>query len=1582
MKQSGTPSEAVAIIGLAGRFPGARNVEEFWRNLRAGVESIRFFDEKELEASGIGPEIYTRPDYVRAKGLCDDVEMFDAGFFGLTPREAEIMDPQHRLFLECSWEALESAGYDFEEWGGRIGVYAGSSMSTYLLVNLLSNPELFERVNGLQARIMNDRDFLTTHVSYKLNLEGPSIAVQTACSTSLVAVHLAAQALLDGECDMALAGGVTLRFPYKVGYLYQEGGIWSLDGHCRAFDAEARGTVEGNGAGVVVLKRLSDALADADFIHAVIKGSAINNDGARKAGYTTPSAESQARVVTEALALAGVEPETISCVEAHGSGTPLGDTIEVTSLIKAFRTERKNFCALGSVKTNIGHMDNAAGVAGLIKMIQALKHKLLPPSLNFKETPPQLSLAQSPFYVNTTLAEWRAGDTPRRAGVSSLGIGGTNAHVVLEETPARAESGPSRPWQLLLLSAKSDAALATMTTNLTEHLKQNPDLKAADVAYTLQVGRRRFTHRRALVCRDTEDAVKALTAGDVRRVLTGVGESGAPGVVFMFPGLGDHYAGMAAGLYHAEPTFRAHVDRCAELLKPHLNLDLRDLVCQHQPVGAGPGGNGDGAAAAPRHPDLRKLFAPAPEDEVTRKLNLTYLAQPTVFVIEYALARLLMSWGVSPQAMIGYSIGEYVAACLAGVFSLETALALVADRARMIQELPGGAMLAIPLPDAEVCPLLDHRLSLAACDGPLLSVVGGTHEAVDALARELENRDIACLRLSSTHAFHSQMMEPITSRFVRRVSEVALMPPRIPFVSNFTGTWITAEQATDPNYWACHMRHTVRFAEGLGELLREPQRIMLEVGPGQTLGTLVRQHPAVRADHLILASLRGRHDEVSDEFFLLHTVGRLWLAGCRLDWRGFYAHERRGRVPLPSYPFERRRYWIEPGSAGASAALRVASAPKSGLADWFYRPVWKQSCDPGPPAETLSADGSNWLIFLDELGNGARLAEELARGGCAVVCVEAGEGFAVRGENLYAVNPQQRHDYNSLVRALIDRQLVPHRVAHMWSVTASDGVTAAAREFDGQLQVLGYSSLLLFAQALGEQGVTAPMRLDVISNHLYGVTGDEPLCAQKATLRGACKVIPQEYQNLTCRSIDIVTPAADTPADGRTIEQLVRELTSPSVDQLVAYRGRRRWVVDYEAARLERSPGAPPRLREGGSYLVTGGLEEAGIVIAEHLARTARAQLTLVAEPEFPPQDKWEQWLSAHDDDEPVSRRIRRLHALEASGSRVLFFIADVTNEEQMRVVVARTCARFGKIDGVIHAAAGAGAGIIQLKTPEMISAALTLKLKGTLVLASATDDLALDFFALFSSITSIAGGFGQADLCAASAFLDAFAQQRALSDKGFTASINWGLFQWDDWHLSAPGDLAMQSQLSETLQTYGIGAQECQEAFDRILTANSPQVIVSPRRLRSVMEQTDKLTAANLLATLRQTNAAGGHRRPELATAYVAPRNEVERAVAAVWQDSFGIEQVGVWDNFFELAGNSLLAIQIVTRLRNNFQVKLPMTALFESPTVAELAARVEEALRPASEADELERMLREIESLSPEEAERRLAEELGAGE
>ncbi|PAX59717.1 type I polyketide synthase [Brunnivagina elsteri] len=879
-----TNLDGVAIIGMVGRFPGAANVDEFWENLCAGVESTTFFKDEALDAS-IEENLHKDPNYVKAKGIIEGAENFDAAFFGISPREAQLMDPQARVFLELAHEALENAGYTPETFAGLIGLYAGSGQNTYFERHICGRPEIVDRLGAFQTMVANEKDYLTTRASYKLNLTGPSISVNTACSTSLVAIAQAFGSLMSYQCDMALAGGISISTPQNSGYLYQEGGMLSPDGCCRPFDAKAQGTMFNNGAGIVVLKRLEDAINDGDRIHAIIRGVGLNNDGAGKVSFSAPSVKGQAQAIQMAQAYAGFEPETITYIEAHGTATPLGDPIEIEALTQAFRaqTDAKQFCAIGSLKGNVGHLIAAAGVAGLIKTVLALKHKKLPPSVNFEKPNPEIDLANSPFYVNTKLVEWQAGETPRRAGVSSFGLGGTNAHVVLEEAPEMEPSSASRPKQMLLLSAKTSTALEKATSNLKDYLQKHPDINLADVAYTLQQGRRTFNHRRALACGDTQEAIAILESLDPNRLVTRQTEVGDRAAVFMFPGQGSQYVNMGRNLYDSEPVFRSAVERCVEILKPLLDRDLREVMY------------------------------PANGDEETAQISLrqTIYTQPALFVIEYALAQLWQSWGVKPTATIGHSIGEFVGACLGGVFSLEDALKLVATRANMMWQMPPGAMLSVRLPAAEVEKRLSGELVIAAINGPSLCVVSGTTEAVAAFQQKLEVEEIACRHLHTSHAFHSPMMEPLVEPFAQIVREIKLSPPVISFVSTVTGDWIADEQATDPMYWANHMRATVRFAQAVQTLWQQSDCVLLEVGPRNTTATLARQQVKNPKQQVAIASLASSADDNAEWTAIQQAVGQLWSAGVSLDWESYWANQKRHRLALPTYPFERQRFWLD-----------------------------------------------------------------------------------------------------------------------------------------------------------------------------------------------------------------------------------------------------------------------------------------------------------------------------------------------------------------------------------------------------------------------------------------------------------------------------------------------------------------------------------------------------------------------------------------------------------------------------------------------------------------------------------------------
>ncbi|MET0622968.1 MAG: SDR family NAD(P)-dependent oxidoreductase [Pyrinomonadaceae bacterium] len=1553
----------VAVVGMAGRFPGAKNVEEFWQNLVGGVESVSFFSDEELLRAGVEPELLAEANYVKAGAVLEDPEYFDAAFFGLTPREAEMMDPQHRLFLEEAWGALESAGYAAEKFAGRIGVFAGESFNAYLFNNLAARRELVEAVGTFQTLIGNDRDHLTTQAAYRMNLKGPCVSVQTACSTSLVAVHLACQSLLSRECDMALAGGVSIGVPQVQGGVYQEGSIISPDGHCRAFDAAAAGTVKGSGVGVVVLKRLSDALEDGDPIEAVIKGSAINNDGSGKVGYTAPSVEGQAGVITEALAVAGVEPDTVSYVEAHGTGTALGDPIEIAALSEAFgATAKKNFCAVGSVKTNVGHLDAAAGVTGLIKAVLALKHRQIPPSLHFEQPNPNIDFSRTPFYVNAKLADWESNGSPRRAGVSSFGIGGTNAHVVLEESPSLQPSGASRPYQLLTLSARTPEALESATANLATHLRAKRESGLADIVYTLQVGRKGFAHRRTLVCRDAEDALRALEPLDAARVHTNFVEGEPGGVVFMFPGQGSQYVGMARELYEGETTFRAEVERGAELLRAEAGLDLIGVLYPRD-------GEGSAEAAAER-------------------LAQTAVTQPALFVVEYALAKLLGEWGVRPSAMIGHSLGEFVAATLAGVFTPEEALRLVAARGRLMQQMPTGAMLAVPLSEQEVRPLVGGALSLAAVNGPALCVISGEAEAVARAEQQLAAGGVECGRLHTSHAYHSATMEPASRQFAEEVRKANPRAPQIPFISSLTGTWITEREATDPQYWSRQLRETVRFGAGVAELLKGQGRVLLEVGPGRALSGLAVQQRNGSGNHQVLSSLPHPRDRKSSSASLLDALGRLWAGGVEVDWSAFYARERRRRTRLPTYPFERQRFWVDAEPQG-HAARRDALSRKPDAAEWTYVPSWRRSVvRPEAVEQDARPEGACCLVFADESGLGQRVARRLEAEGAEVFVVRAGERFGKVSEREFEVGPNSREDYDRLLGELHASGKTPEAILHLWNVTDEPGAAVTAETFAAS-QSKGFDGVLALVQSLGEQMLTEALRLVVVTDNMQEVTGEETLAPEKATLLGLCKVIPQEYPQFDCRSVDVALPPREAEREALA-DNLVAELKAGDPGAAVAYRGRHRWLQAFEPLRLAGAgTGTQPRagrLRDGGVYLLTGGPGDIDLALARSIAASVRCKLVLNGYAHLPAREEWPGWLSAHEEEpeheDETSRRIRALMELEAAGAEVMLGGADVADREQLAALVAQVRERFGPVSGVFHTAAVTGGGMIQLKTPEAVAEVFRPKVLGTLALHAALADAPPDFLLLFSTSIALTGVFGQVDYCAANSFLDAFARAAGARGRTFTAAINWNLPRWEGWADSvATGVTGFEAQFAEQLRAYGISPEEGAEATLRVLSDAQPQVVVSTQDFQSLLEAQKADAENGLLAQLQAGHGGGGVERGEGMAGYVAPEGEMEQSVAGLWQELFGVGGVGRHDNFFELGGNSLLAIQLVSRVRKVLQVELPLSRLFESPTVAGLTAAIEESRQGSKETEEIERLLREIEGLSAEELQAHLSDELQAG-
>ncbi|MDP0490528.1 MAG: amino acid adenylation domain-containing protein [Verrucomicrobiota bacterium JB023] len=952
--KSDSNSSDLAIVGMSCRLPESPNTQAFWQNLLDGKECLTRFTEEELQAAGVDLDaIRNDPTYVPVKGMMKDVELFDAQFFGILPNEAKLMDPQQRIFLELAWECLEDAGYNSETYPGKIGVWAGNYLDTYAIANLATDrkwladwiPQI--QVGSLQAELGNDKDYLATRVAFKLNLRGPAMTVQTACSTSLVAIAQACQSIRAGQCEMALAGAIIITLPNTKGYHYTPDSILSRDGSCKAFSDQATGTVFSNGAGLVLIKKLDDALRDGDHIHAVIKGCALNNDGGNKHSYTAPSIDGQADVITSAIKDAGVDPSTISYVEAHGTGTPLGDPIEIAGLTKAFRSlgvSHQQGCALGSVKTNVGHLDVASGVTATIKTAFALEHGQLPATLHYEKPNPKIRFEDTPFRINAELSEWETREVPRRAGISSFGVGGTNAHLILEEPPRIESSESTRPYQIFPLSARSETALANMRENLVAHFskKPNPQAKlptAADVSHTLRIGRKEFARRMILVGSALEHLDKAKVAKGSPAQLD------AP-LVFMFPGQGSQTVGMGKDLYASEPYFRAELDRCAKLLEPHLGEDIRDTLFP-EALSATSGSGGQ-----------------SPEDAAHR-IKQTVMAQPAIFIHSYCVARLLMHWGLKPTALVGHSVGELVAATLSGVISLEDALRILAHRGRLMQAVEPGGMLSVRLSESELTPLIPDRLDLAAVNGPALCVVAGPHEELSAFEAELTARDVACKSLHTSHGFHSWMMDAVIDPFREVIATAQLSPPSIPIRSTVTTEWLTDEQATDANYWASHVRRTVRFTEAAAHFCESPETTLLEVGPGQTLSTLSRQVTQKGGKQAIFSTSGHATSGESDALTLQLALGQLWIHGHSIDWQAYDEGQKRKRVPLPTYPFERKRFWIEPqpltDPAPATIAQVDSPAPSATSSPPFHSPASSTSQSVPPvsaptPAPSVTTD--------------------------------------------------------------------------------------------------------------------------------------------------------------------------------------------------------------------------------------------------------------------------------------------------------------------------------------------------------------------------------------------------------------------------------------------------------------------------------------------------------------------------------------------------------------------------------------------------------------------------------------------------
>ena len=1492
--------ERVAIIGMAARLPGAETVAEFWELLVNGRSGIRVLSHEELREAGVDEATIGSDDYVPAWASFADPTAFDAGLFGYSPREATLLDPQHRVFLECAWAALEDAGHDPEDRDVRVGVYGGAALNAHL-VALHRDVALRESVSPVEAVVSNVVGLMPTRVAYHLDLTGPACAVQTGCSTSLVAVHVACRSLLDGDCDVALAGGVTIAQAQPAGYRYQPGGIASPDGACRAFDAGGRGTLFGNGVGIVVLKRLAAALADGDPIRAVIVGSAVNNDGADKVGLLAPSVGGQAAAIETAWRRAGLDGSAADYIEAHGTATELGDPIEHAALVRALAASLSRAgvrCGLGSVKTNLGHLDAAAGVAGLIKTVLALEHETLPASLNFTRPHPQIDFAGGPFEVVAENRPWPRGARTRRAGVSSFGMGGTNAHVVVEEAPRlpdRSAAG-DEGWQFLPLSARTPEALGAIAHQLSVAWKAGPDLELGDVAFTLQRGRRPLSERRLVLARDRDEAIAALDA-PAPPMLTARAGSERRSLVFMFAGQGGQFPGMARRLSAAEPVFLRALDECAELMAPEL--------------------------------DLPALLAPSTDPGV---LAQTANAQPILFAFEYALARLWQSRGVRPDAVIGHSVGEYAAACIAEVFSLPDAVRTVLVRGRLMQECEPGAMLAVLAESETVQGYLGDGVELAAWNAPDNIALAGPAEQVDALRRRFEADGLTCRRLEVSHAFHSAAMDPALEPFREHLSGLALNAPSIPLVSNRTGTWLDAEQAIDPDYWVDHLRHPVRFAEGLETLRAHDDPVFLELGPGATLG---RFAAAAAGATVAIPSQPPAAQAAHGERWFAQALGRLWLNGIRVDWERADRDFVPRKVSLPTYPFERTRYAPESAPVAGLTNDEPGAARISDISGWFHVPTFERV----PQVVDVGDQPQTWVVCG---------TADLAEPPPGVRIIRAGDGpFGGSADGGVTVDSHSRVDYG---RALDDLAAEGIDVTQWVQLPAADG----GQDLD---------ALIALAQTI--QMRAAPLVLSVVTTSACEVVGNEALQPSNAAAIGLCQVLPQEVPGLQCRVIDVDARGLGPSGDGST-GALMAELAARADWQTrtVALRGRHRWVRRHRATPLPAA--RRDLLRPGATYAVVGDLLGGlGMVYARLLRRMLGARVILIGRADLPAPGEWERRQATQGALHPVNQFIQRVKELGQEGEHWELHAVDLADGAALAQAIARGTARFGPLAGVFHAdVTGDGAACaLSSLDPDERSRIMRTKVSGSRALEAALRGHEPQFVVLQSSLSAVVGGAGLAAYAAASSVLDAFAEE--VNAK--TAATRWVSINWDACRLDDDPPVRASAWLAGALSP-----DEVWRATTRILAApDLGQVAVTPwplpPRLREAFDP------ASVCAG-RVGRRGGAEVR---ASSHVEPTTAIEKAVAQAISELLGLPEVGRDDDFFALGGNSLLAIQAVTRLRKEFGVDLPMRALlFEDASVAAIARVIEDHLGHLLEEDvvAIEDLLDEIETMSPDEAARKL--------
>ena len=1342
MENNDSAKRRIAIVGFDCRLPEADTVEEFWKNLLAEKESMTVFSEEQLLASGISPATFNNPHYVPIRGVIKGPDQFDAEFFNFTPREAELLDPQQRLFLECAWHALEDCGIDPFNTQKKIAVLGGVG-SPYHFFDTLRNKNVQKFASGTAITTSNDKDYVTTRVSYKLNLTGPSFDVQCACSTSMVSVVLGIDSLLNYQSDVVLAGGSSLELAEHQGYMYQPGGLESPDGKCRSFDKDAAGTAFSRGCGVVALKRLEDALEDKDHIYAVILGGSINNDGNRKAGFTAPSVQGQVEVITEAIELAGIDPSTITMVEAHGTATPVGDPIEVASLTEAFGlyTANKGYCALGSVKTNIGHTDIASGIASLIKAALSVKHGIIPASLNFHEPNPAINFADSPFFVNTKTTEWTHPGAPARALINSFGVGGTNACVILEEPPPFEDVLPQHDHDLLFISAHHKDSFKKYCENILLFLENQPETNLNGLAHTSRTGRRSMKYRGAIAFRDRNDLLTKLGAG-----LAPVNSktAGDKGLVWMFSGQGNQFVNMGRELYAENQVFRETVDYCATLLQPIIGLDIREVMYPTEQY----------------------------HDEALALISRTYITQPAIFIVSYAIARVLQGYGLSPDALIGHSVGEYVAAALSGVMPLDDALKAVALRGTLVYDLPEGSMLAVLLSEDELAKVLPAELDIAVINSPELVVVSGTTADIEAFAAQLKKKRIVSKKLPTSHAFHSRMMIPCLDQFRDFFKEVSLHAPSIPIISTVTGQSLSDDQAQEHEYWVQHLVNPVLFGKAAAQKLSSASAmVFLECGPGQSLESAVKRQLKPEDLHTAIGALHENEDAVTA---LDTALGKLWIEGITFDYDLRFNSSGYQKVSYPLLPFNRKKYKLDFSDNDTTASVQQ-DMKKENIGEWLYIPSWKRTASIALVPKNKKEASSlpvKWLVFSENTFADT-IARRIREKGVDCTIVRPDDHYQeIDGEVHIRIN--EKDDYRRLI-SNAGHDNCQLRIIHAWNFTMLEDETIsvlnAAKLLDRHFYSLVYLEQGLITNNLGGQ-----VSLTCLVNDAFNVTGRVQVRPEKALSIGPIRVLFKEHPEMSSRLINLETASLTPDASEKIIDQLIKETEIETDETIITYSGTDRWTEIFEPVNLrDEQENLKKALKEHGVYLITGGSGGIGRTLSLLLAENVKCTLIWTGRRTLPARQDWERLIQNSDTDLNLKDILETILKIEQMGSAVHYSSVEISDADGMNKMVAEVESACGPINGIIHSAGTPGGGVVAFMEKEDAEKVLEAKVAGTLVLQGIFADKALDFVYLFSSITAILGEAGRVDYTSGNAFMDALSHTQFLQKCKTVCSVNWG---------------------------------------------------------------------------------------------------------------------------------------------------------------------------------------------------------------